>query len=415
MFVNSYDPSALFRGEMWHEFAEDRKEKAIDEMRKIDPVIFESNTLEEIKQNFRDKYLIERIVLLEDSKTKEIIEEDLDYYDDMAEAIGYDGHIKIPGYKVIIHIPFTGDEKLFRVTPSVCSMSYRKGDVLGNVLSTSLQFYERDVDDEGKRIDSDIGKLMDSLKTEITRINNDVDSFNKEFAQEIDKHIDLRLSKIKKMQSIKTALKIPIEPSSGPSPLNKISIAIKKFAPLSTKSSNADGAYVSNEDYEAILETIRSCGQSLEVNTAAKGRGEEEIRDIFLTCLGASIKPGAGFAGGELFHVNGKTDIAIPFENKATFIAECKLWKGEKYIDDGIDQLMNYASWRDVKVALLIFNIDNKNFSSIQDKISSIFKNRSDFIKEIVQREGEWRFVLQKSDDDYRQITFHVFAFDLKR
>ena len=76
---------------------------------------------------------------------------------------------------------------------------------------------------------------------------------------------------------------------------------------------------------------------------------------------------------------------------------------------------MNYASWRDVKVALLIFNIDNKNFSSIQDKISSIFKNRSDFIKEIVQREGEWRFVLQKPDDDYRQITFHVFAFDLKR
>ena len=55
-----------------------------------------------------------------------------------------------------------------------------------------------------------------------------------------------------------------------------------------------------------------------------------------------------------------------------------------------------------------------QHFSLIQDKISLIFKNRSDFVKEIVQREGEWRFVLQKPDDDYRQITFHVFAFDLK-
>ena len=414
MFGQSYDPSALFRGKMWHEFAEELRGSALNEIRKIEPSVFESNTIDEIKRSYREKYLPEPITLLIDEKDVDIIEEDLDYYDEMAEAIGYDGYVSVPGYKVIVHIPFTGDEKLFRITPSFYTMTYRKGDIVGNVLSISLQLYEQNVDDDGKAIDAEVGKLVKYLESEISHINNDVTSFNKEFSQEIDKSIVARLSKIKKIRNIKIALKIPLEASSAPSPLNKISITIKQHTPLSSKSSGPAGAYVSDEDYEGILETIRACGQSLEITTAAKGRSEEEIRDIFLTCLSASIKPGTGFVGSELFHVTGKTDIAIPFENKATFIAECKLWKGEKYINDGIDQLMGYASWRDVKLALLIFNTDNKDFSSIQNKVNDLFKDRPDFVKKIPQREGEWRYVLQRTDDCQRHVTIQIFAFDMK-
>ena len=32
------------------------------------------------------------------------------------------------------------------------------------------------------------------------------------------------------------------------------------------------------------------------------------------------------------FRKKGKTDIRIEFENRAAFVAECKLWKGEKKI-----------------------------------------------------------------------------------
>ncbi|MBQ6147622.1 hypothetical protein IJI70_02145, partial [Candidatus Saccharibacteria bacterium] len=83
-------------------------------------------------------------------------------------------------------------------------------------------------------------------------------------------------------------------------------------------------------------------------------------------------------------------------------------------IDEGINQLEGYSTWRDAKIAMLIFNQGIKNFSQIQSKIDGIFKNRADFVKEEVQREGEWRFELQKPDDEFRHIKIHVFAFDFK-
>lgn len=414
MFGQNSDPLALFRGKMWYEFVEEQKEKAIDDISGINATVFESNTLAEIKQNLRDKYLIDKIILLKDSKEVELTEEKLEYYDEINETLGYDGCTYIPGYKITIHIPFLGDERLFRITPSSCVLTYRMGNVVRNMLSVNLQLYERNVDEEGKAINDEINKLIASIDSEICHINRDVEIFNKELLQIIDKKIDIRLSKINKIQKIKTSLKIPFEKTSVPSPLNKVSFSVKKIAPLANKPGEAN-AYISDNDYESVLEILRACGQSLEANTAAKGRGEEEIRDIFLTCLNSSIKPGAGFAGGELFHVSGKTDIAIPFENKATFIAECKLWQGEKYINEGIDQLISYSSWRDAKLALLIFNKNSINFSMIQNKIQNIFKTRMGFVKEIPQREGEWRFVLQKPDDSSRHITIQVFAFDLKK
>ena len=103
----------------------------------------------------------------------------------------------------------------------------------------------------------------------------------------------------------------------------------------------------------------------------------------------------------------------VPFDNKATFVAECKLWKGQKYIDKGIDQLLGYLTWRDAKTALVIFNKDNANFSDIQSKVEAIFTERSDYVRTIKQRDGEWRFVMTKPDDNGRQVEIHVMLFDV--
>src|SRR5690606_37336858 len=151
--------------------------------------------------------------------------------------------------------------------------------------------------------------------------------------------------------------------------INKITVKVQKLAPLSKKTEDI-GATISSDDYEAILESIRSMGASMETSRASESQDEETLRDVLLVGLSSSIK--SGFVGGELFRKLGKTDISIPFENKSAFIAECKLWKGEKYIDEGISQLLGYVTWRDAKLSLIIFNKDNKQFSSIQGQIEGI-------------------------------------------
>ena len=43
-------------------------------------------------------------------------------------------------------------------------------------------------------------------------------------------------------------------------------------------------------------------------------------------------------------------------QGRNVFIAECKFWKGPKAFSEAIDQLLGYATWRDSKTAILVFN-----------------------------------------------------------
>ena len=57
--------------------------------------------------------------------------------------------------------------------------------------------------------------------------------------------------------------------------------------------------------------------------------------------------------------------LLISFKDKSVFVAECKVWKGIQYLKDGLDQMLNYTTWRDSKMAMIVFNLDNKDFSHV--------------------------------------------------
>lgn len=58
----------------------------------------------------------------------------------------------------------------------------------------------------------------------------------------------------------------------------------------------------------------------------------------------------------------GKSDILIRDGDRSVFVAECKIWRGSKSLSNAIDQLLGYATWRDTKTAILVFN-RNKELS----------------------------------------------------
>jgi len=108
------------------------------------------------------------------------------------------------------------------------------------------------------------------------------------------------------------------------------------------------------DEYERILEITSNMATVMERSPETFAQlGEEHIRQHFLVQLNGTY---AGNATGETFNYNGKTDILVRRNNLNLFIAECKFWRGEKALSDTIDQLLNYATWRDTRLAIFLFN-----------------------------------------------------------
>ncbi|MXP74588.1 hypothetical protein GN277_04100 [Lachnospiraceae bacterium WCA-9-b2] len=137
---------------------------------------------------------------------------------------------------------------------------------------------------------------------------------------------------------------------------------------------------------------------------------EEELRDIILSNLNTHYQ---GTASGETFNKIGKTDIYIPFDNKAAYVAECKIWHGSKKFVEAIDQLCSYTTWRETKTSLIIFNKENKDFESLLDSIDQAL-NASDRCKNIIRLEhNQWQGIFSKESDSKDTLTINVMVYDL--
>jgi hypothetical protein len=166
------------------------------------------------------------------------------------------------------------------------------------------------------------------------------------------------------------------------------------------------------EEYEHILSVLTNMVLVTEKSPQAfKGMEEEHIRDHFLVQLNGHYE---GRATGETFNANGKTDIIISEEGRSLFIAECKFWKGPRHMIATLDQLLKrYLTWRDTKVAILVFN-RNKDFTNVLNSIRETVPEHALFNKETaVLNESSWRYLFQHDDDNNRKIILTVLAFDV--
>jgi hypothetical protein len=143
---------------------------------------------------------------------------------------------------------------------------------------------------------------------------------------------------------------------------------------------------------------------------AFKTLDEEDIRTHFLVQLNGQYE---GQATGETFNFQGKTDIIVKENEKNIFIAECKFWHGKEEFIKTIDQLLRYATWRDTKTAIVVFN-KNKDLTNVLKQIPPLVKKHPNFKRELQHpSETEFRFVLHHNDDKQREIFVAVLVFEV--
>jgi hypothetical protein len=163
--------------------------------------------------------------------------------------------------------------------------------------------------------------------------------------------------------------------------------------------------------YEHILTVIGDMSAVMERSPQSfSGMKEEDLRHHFLVQLNGHYK---GQATGETFNAEGRTDILMREKGKNIFIAECKFWRGPESVTEAIDQLLGYASWRDTKTALLLFN-RNKDFSSVLTKILETVKQHQNCLKQLrYQSETGSRWLFHHRDDKHRELMLTVLAFEI--
>lgn len=89
------------------------------------------------------------------------------------------------------------------------------------------------------------------------------------------------------------------------------------------------------------------------------------------------------------------------------------LWRGPSSLREGIDQILSYASWRDTKTALLVFN-RGKNFSHVLAQVPDVVKAHPNFKRELpYDFETGFRYLLHHRDDRNRELILTVLAFEV--
>jgi len=184
-----------------------------------------------------------------------------------------------------------------------------------------------------------------------------------------------------------------------------------KNSKISDKPEQASDPTIKDSGYIKILNAIHISGTHIEQTIDSFIELDEEgLRDTILTGLKTGFPEYS--TTGESFNAEGKTDILLKHENSNLFVAECKIWNGQKNVNKSIDQLMKYLTWRDSKVAVILF-IETSNFSSILSNIQDVVEqhpNHKKFVK--VEKENLFHFEFSLKKDPEKTIKLAVFCFD---
>lgn len=173
---------------------------------------------------------------------------------------------------------------------------------------------------------------------------------------------------------------------------------------------------ISEQGYADIINRINQYGQNLEKYKGLYDKFDEEgFRDFFLPHLNSISKRHT--ATGETFNKIGKTDILIQNENgNNVFIGECKIWHGKSELSKALDQLLErYVTWRDEKVALIVFNKENVNFTEVIDKAVEAVKEHRQCISYDGKRSNtSHSFTFNHPEDSNKKVKLELILFNCK-
>jgi hypothetical protein len=238
----------------------------------------------------------------------------------------------IDGHEIKIEIPFTGDHNLLKAKTNRWCSCFPVGEIFfdPNGINRIVLTFKQPHDADPSKIKSFLDENLGLIKKYVGWSHEQVLAHNAQIPDIVKQSVDFRRAKLKKQSSITDILGIPIKKKDGAPSFDPIKVTKKITKPLPPppKGGFKPEPGITDADYDSILRLIRHSGTSFEKTPRTFSvHDEEELRDFILSQLNAVYE---GEAKGETFNKSGKTDIIISDEGRNAFIAECKIWRGEK-------------------------------------------------------------------------------------
>jgi hypothetical protein len=401
----------LFTQTDWYSVEEHQKRSILSEIDGINGDRLLNTATEDLCNYFEQKYRIDIPVLHEDQIVADQHEAQIDVSRDPLRWIDDRNRpFYVPGTLIEITVPFSGNAEAFKIQPT----TYTTSPPLGDVRNDSLVLSVAGIDLDPQRVRSQIDRTLGEVRQYLGWLQTSADSFNRQIRQIARERIEWRRNKLLADRNLVAGLGFPLKERADASRTFTAPEVRRRITPTMPPASTAPyrpEPILSSEDYEHILSVMTNMALVMERSPSAfVAMDEEALRSHFLVQLNGHYE---GQATGETFNYEGKTDILVRANGKNIFIAECKYWGGHKKLNQTIDQLLGYTSWRDTKTAIIIFN-RNKNFSSVLEAIPGVVKSHPNFKRELNQAsESRFCYVLAHRDDPNREIILTVLAFDV--
>lgn len=260
-------------------------------------------------------------------------------------------------------------------------------------------------------VDKEFAEQIYTTQTRMEALNKEIKEFNISLIEFVKDEIKRKIESDSLLAGFSEAIGVNLiakqeEKKGG----NRISILPKKIETMLPNKKVYNGYYFDKENYVLLLKTIREHIKATEnlPKPIQELSDEELIRDTFLWALNENFI----VATGETFRAAGKTDICVNFEDRSAFIAECKIWRGNSTFISALNQLYSYLTWRDCKIALMFFNLENKNFGLLLNNIEKLITTHKNFVSKSKKAENEWECVFKKETDYTETLTLNIFVAD---
>lgn len=326
------------------------------------------------------------------------------------------GEVRLPGQptyapkalRVEFAVPFDGAEGFFGLTPSRHLMKSFTGQVRNR---NELRITVMQANPSKESMEREFSQRISEYETELAYLRADVQEFNDQLPKMVRNLVTSRREKLLRDKDVLASIAVPVrrrEDAVIPVPVaRKVTIAIPAARPGERFEPEPE---LLESVYDEILASTRSMGLVMERAPATfSGLAEEGIRDFFLALLNFGFK---GDAMGEVFNGAGKTDILIRAKERNVFIAECKVWTGEKDFPAAVDQVLSYLGWRDAKCAILLF-VHERALTEIIAKADAVIRAHDCFKQVVDGRSGdlERRYVMHWPGDELRELTLTLQVF----
>ena len=371
-----------------------------------------ANDLEILAGNLYEEFRIEPVEIMDEEFSKRHVgqakvKKRIDPF--LQDFYGKE-YTEVDGVVMIFYFPFTGEEDLFKCHASTYSLSgYPDISISRGFISLRYEYSLSEMQSESAK-DSALKKLerdIKDIRDGINYANKDVEAYNMSLKKQALHLLEEKKGKVESFFSVANMFEVPVKKSAYAEthvPLQR------KIVPISHEYKKEDIYSISDANYADILATIKHMGSTYERTPKSyAAMKEEDLRNTLLAALNGTY---LGGAVGEAFRNNGKTDICIEEKNRAAFVAECKMWTGQKAIADALKQLDSYLTWRDCKTALIYF-VRKKDFLAILQTAEEALRAIPEMRQVQVLDKNEFKCCMISTQNPGQQIQVRVMLFNM--